>query len=61
MKRYLLLSCAVGLVLATTASATMVRQEWWYDGTNTRQGIINYLVNLADPVPHGLVGNPDPA
>ncbi len=51
MRKHTLLTLLVGFALAQTASATMVRQEWWHDGTNTRQGIIDYLVDLANPVP----------
>ncbi len=51
MKRRLWTTLLAGLMLSTTASATMVRQEWWDDIGLSRQAIIDLLVDLANPVP----------
>ncbi|MCX5644748.1 MAG: discoidin domain-containing protein [Phycisphaerae bacterium] len=51
MKRYLWTTFFVGLMLATTASATMMRQEWWTGVGASRQAIIDFLGNLANPTP----------
>ncbi len=51
MKRYICATLLVGLMLATTASGTMVRQEWWTGVAGSRQAIIDFLKNLANPVP----------
>jgi hypothetical protein len=50
MKRYLCVALLAGLLLATTASATMVRQEWNKDIALSRQAIIDLLVDLVNPV-----------
>jgi len=51
MKRHVLAALLAGLMLASTATATMVRQEWWDDVGLSRQAIIDLLVDLANPVP----------
>ena len=49
MKRYLWTTLFVGLMLATTVSATMMRQEWWTGVGASRPAIITFLGNLANP------------
>ncbi len=52
MKRYICATLLAGLMLATTASGgTMMRQEWWTGVGASRQAIIDFLKNLANPVP----------
>ncbi|MGE5297085.1 MAG: discoidin domain-containing protein [Solirubrobacterales bacterium] len=51
MKRYFWATLLAGLLLATTASATMVRQEWNDDLSLSRQAIIDFLIDLVNPVP----------
>jgi len=51
MKRYVCAVLLAGLVMATSASGTMVRQEWWTGVGASRQAIIDFLKNLANPVP----------
>ncbi len=51
MKRYICATLLAGLLLATTASATMVRQEWNDDVGLSRQAIIDLLIDLVNPVP----------
>ena len=51
MKRYLWTTLIVSLVLTTAASATMMRQEWWTGVGASRQAIIDFLGNLANPYP----------
>jgi hypothetical protein len=51
MRRCILFIALVCLALAPVASATMMRQEWWTDVNASRQAIIDFLVDLANPVP----------
>jgi hypothetical protein len=51
MRRYIGTTLLAGLMLATTASGTIVRQEWWTGVGASRQAIIDFLKDLANPVP----------
>jgi hypothetical protein len=52
MKRAIVFLTLVGcLAVSSTASATMVHQEWHTRVDMSRQAIINFLVDLANPVP----------
>ena len=51
MKRHILLMLLVGFVLAPVASATMVHQDWNEGVSGSRQAIIDFLVDLVNPVP----------
>ncbi len=51
MRKYIWTVLLAGLVLSTTASATMVRQEWNEDIGLTIQAILDFLVDPVNPVP----------
>ncbi|HQN32216.1 MAG TPA: PA14 domain-containing protein [Sedimentisphaerales bacterium] len=51
MKRCLLFIALACLALAPVASATIMRQEWHQDIDASRPAIINFLVDLVNPVP----------
>jgi hypothetical protein len=51
MKRHTVLALLVGLLLATSASATMVHQDWNTGIGGSRQAIVDFLVDLVNPVP----------
>jgi hypothetical protein len=51
MKRHSILALLVGLLLATSASATMVHQDWNDQPMVGRQAIMDFLVDLVNPVP----------
>ncbi|UCD53009.1 MAG: hypothetical protein JSW27_10285, partial [Phycisphaerales bacterium] len=51
MKRIAVLAMLVGLALATSTSATMVHQDWNTGVAGSRDAIIEFLVDLVDPVP----------
>ncbi|HSW00209.1 MAG TPA: discoidin domain-containing protein [Sedimentisphaerales bacterium] len=51
MKKHICAVLLAGLAMSTMASATMVRQEWHTGVAGSRQAIIDFLVNLANPVP----------
>ncbi len=51
MRRCILFIALACLALAPVASATIVRQEWHQDVDASRPAIINFLVDLVNPVP----------
>ncbi|NLH44031.1 MAG: hypothetical protein GX448_19515, partial [Planctomycetes bacterium] len=51
MRRYLCATLLAALAMATSASGTMVRQEWWTGVSSSRQAIIDFLKDLVNPVP----------
>jgi len=51
MRRHLLIVLLIGLTLTTAASATIMRQEWHTGVAGSRQAIIDFLGDLANPVP----------
>ena len=51
MKKHVCAVLLASLAMSTMASATMVRQEWWTSVAGSRQAIIDFLVDLANPVP----------
>ncbi|MEN6332867.1 MAG: PA14 domain-containing protein, partial [Phycisphaerales bacterium] len=51
MRKYVCATLLASLAMSTMASATMMRQEWWTGITSSRQAIIDFLKDLANPVP----------
>ncbi|NLT78549.1 MAG: hypothetical protein GXX98_18665, partial [Planctomycetes bacterium] len=51
MRRKILFVLLACLVLSPMASATIMRQEWHQDIDASRPAIINFLVDLVNPVP----------
>ena len=51
MKRLCIVAIAIATSVLSTASATMIRQEWHTGVGASRQAIIDFLEDLANPVP----------
>ena len=51
LRKTRLLTCLACLALTSLASATMVHQDWDTGVTGSRQAIIDFLVDLVNPVP----------
>ncbi len=51
MRRYVLFTLVACLALSASASATMVHQDWNQGVGASRQAIIDFLVDLVNPVP----------
>ncbi|MBN1363155.1 MAG: discoidin domain-containing protein [Sedimentisphaerales bacterium] len=51
MRRHILCALLVGLALSTTASATMVRQQWNTGVNGSRPAIVAFLGDLVNPDP----------